>query len=705
MKKKFLLIFFCLLVISGPVFAYNEFNTSSYYDKGLEYLNNYQYTSAIQEFKKALRENPQDLSSKIGLTNAYISRAAYYNNKSSEYTKAANDLRSALFYMRYYDDTSTDYNTSQAAVSAQKNLDMVISNMNADTSDKARFNTAKNLRAQGEFAASAYEYFQVVNKAAYQGEANAAIGDIMRILGQPQKSVFYFERAVKDNPNNADLRLKLARAYESIGNTEGAASQYNAAIQSSNEKEEILLSLEKVWQQKLMQNPNDAEAHANLGVVYQKQGKYDWAMSEYKKAEAINPSNVTTRLNLGTLYQYQKNYDGAIAAYNSILQLYPNHAQAHIYKAQCLKELGRTQDAISEYKLAMSYDPQNTSARAEMFDLLKSTMPTEQILAYLYQNVQNQPMNADTYYDFAYELHKANKLDDAIVYYNETIKLNPANVDSYINLSQVYRQKNNYEEALNTINKAKTMYPQNSDVKKQYDSILAEMSANVYGKASTLFEQGRYNEAIAQYNKIKPATAESVLGIAAAYQSLENYKLAIEYYKKAFSLDSTNADIPYYLGSVYLNLDDYTNAKTYLTKAITMDKTNEKAKQLLTYVNEQENNNQLEQALNFYDEKNYFEAMKILNSILQKDPKNGTAYYYRGLVFDEQKKYNLAVTNYQNALKYSPELSLAYYSLGVDLDILGRYQEAKTAYQKYIASKPEESEYTKYARKRISEIK
>ena len=707
MKKFVLGTVICALMLSNAAFAqYDEYDTAGpYYDQGMQYLQNSQYTSAIQEFKKALRENPFDLSSKIGLTNAYISRAAYYNNKSFEYQKAINDLRSALFYMKYYDDAAADYNTAQAAEAAQKNLDMVMSSVGADKSPKGHLNAAKILRSQGEFAASAYEYFLIKDNPQFRKESSLALGDIMKIMGQPQKSAFYYEQVVQTDPKNADLQLKLARAYEEIDNAEGAAKAYNLALQNSSEKEDILISLEKIWQQKVTLNPQDAEAHANLGVVYQKQAKYDLAMAEYRKAEEINPANANTRLNLGTLYQFQKNYDGAIAAYNSIIQLYPNHVEAHTYKAQCLRALGQNQDAIKEYQLAMNYEPNNTAVRTELFELLKATMPADQVLSYLYQNVQNQPLDPNTYYDFAYELHKANKLDDAIVYYKETIKLNPASIDSYVNLSQVYRQKNNFNEAMKVIEDAKKLYPENAEVKKQYNSLVAEVSASVYTTAASLFEQGKYQEAIASYSKIQPATSESLIGIAACYQALESYKLAIDNYKKALALDPTNPDIPYYIGSVYLNLDDYANARVFLNKAITLDKTNEKAKSLLKFAVEQENNALLEKALNYYDQNNYLEALKIVNSVLLKDSRCGAAYYYRGMIYDAQKKYTLAVVDYQTAVKYSSDFSLAYYSLGVDYDILGRRSEAKIAYQKYLASKPEENDFTKYARKRVAEIK
>lgn len=674
----------------------------TYYQTGLNYLQNNQYTSAILEFKKALRENSNDLSSKIGITNAYISRAAYYNNKTQEYTKAANDLRSAIFYMKYYDNMANDYNTSQAMAAAVQNLDAILASTNYDKSAKNRANTAKTLRSQGEFAASAYEYFQLIDTPAYQKDANASIGDIMTILGRGTKSVFYYERAVNMDSKNADLHLKLARAYDSIGNTDGAAKEYNLALQNSTEKEDILASLEKIWMQKISQNNADAEAHANLGVVYQKQGKYDAAMVEYQKAESINPANVTTRLNMGTLYQYQKNYDGAIAAYNSIIELYPNHVQAHIYKAQCLKELGRSNEAVNEYKTVLAFDPQNSDAKEEMFDIIKLTMSPQEVMTYLYQN---GGADADSFYDFAYELHKQNKIDDAITFYNETLKLNPQKEDCYVNLSQAYRQKGQNDKALEIIKQAKAMFPNNKMVVNQYNSLIAEASSGIYADATNLFEQGKYQEAINKYVSIQPQTAESTLGIAASYQALENYQKALEYYKKALALDATNTDIPYYLGSVYMNLNDYANAKTYLNKAIAMNPNNAQAKNLLKFVKEQENNNQLDKALDLYDKGNYYEAVKLLNTIIAIDPKNGAAYYYRGLVYDAQKKFNLAVIEYQTALKYSTDLNLAYYSMAVDYDTLGKYQLAKSAYQKYLASNPEANEYTKYARKRVAEIK
>ena len=65
-------------------------------------MSSYQYSSAITQFKNAIRQNPSDYESRIALINAYSSRAAYYYNTSKDYQKALNDSRSALFYIKYF---------------------------------------------------------------------------------------------------------------------------------------------------------------------------------------------------------------------------------------------------------------------------------------------------------------------------------------------------------------------------------------------------------------------------------------------------------------------------------------------------------------------------------------------------------------------------------------------------------------------------
>lgn len=706
--KRLIYTLLLLSILNGVTYAQtvydDNYQENPNYVLGNKYLENSQYSSAINEFKKAIRVNPSDISSLIGLSNAYNMRAVYYNNTAKSPDSAITDLKSALFFVKYFPD-STSFASSQSILSMEKNLSTLEKAKSTNITPENRYNDAKTYRVKGEFAAAGYDYFQLINNSKYSLKANDALGDIFKIFNRPNKSLNFYKNALKIEPSDTDIHLKLARIYEQMNDYSASLKEYSYALDSSSEREDILNSLERIWQKKVDENSADAEAHANLGVVYQKQKRYNEALSEYKTAESLNPSNINTKINIGTLYQEQKNYNAAINTYNSILQLQPQNSKILVYKAECMKALNRNDDAISLYKAALGIEPNNTAIKASLFELLKNTMSTEDVLAFLYKNVQNSPMNSDAYYEFAYELHKANKIDDAITYYLQTIKMDNTNIDAYINLSQAYRQKGNYNDAFEVIKKAKTIQPENQLVKKQYDIVAQEISANSYNKASDAFQSGDYKSAISEYMKINPPTSDSLLGIAAAYQSLSDNNNAIIYYKKAMELDSKNSDIPFYIASLYAYSDDLNNAKKYLDMTLQKNPNNKQAKDLANYILEKETDTMLTDAINDYDNQKYNDSIILLNKIIENSNNNATAYYYRALCYDALKNYQNAINDYKLTLKYSPDMVIAYYSLGVDYDYLQNFQAVKENFKKYLEKVNEENEFTKYAQARLEQLK
>ena len=722
MKKIIFTIFF-LLILTIQSSAYAEENivpagyqgysdypdqVSTYYTNGLNYIKSNQYTKAITEFRKALRENPSDKSSRIQLVNSYIMRAQYYNNQARDYNKAANDLRSAIFYIKYYENKPVDTQYLTNLNTMEDNLNNILYAINADQTPKGRYTMGKSLRAQGEFAAAIVEFQHSKNDTNYKKNSLANIGEIYYIMNLNEMAACYLDLALVLDPQNSNLHLKLAGVYERLGKLDKAINEYNLSLTKSGDNQEVLTSLENIWKQKILQNPNDAEAHANLGAVYQKKNDFNAALSEYTKAEDLNPSNITTRLNLGTLYQAQKDYETAIEAYDTIIDVNPNYMLAYLYKAQCYRALGNKDAAMQNYKLALNLQPSNQSIKDEMFEMYEDSMSQEEKLAYLYQQIQNEPSNADIAYRYAYELHKAGRISDAITYYNQSIKLNPKYENAYINLAQAYQQKGDFDKARSILTDAKGLFPESSMIKKQLASLDAETGSLLYAKASELFNQKKYQEAIEMYKKILPATPESLVGIGACYQSLNDNKSAADYYVKSLAIDTKNTDTAYYAALAYSNIEDFSKAKLYAKKSLELSPQNKNAKELLTYVIEQENTVQMDKAIDLFEKQQYSQALDTLTNVINQDPKDSNAYYYRAMVYDAQKKYLNAINDYKKALMYNPQMLIANYSIAIDYDYLQQYSNALSYFKKYLAETQkagETNDYTRYSARRIQDLK
>lgn len=690
--------------VNVPVYSASSQVFEQYYNSAQNYLAQNQYSSAIVEFRKALRINYMDNSARIGLINSFLARAAYYANTEKNYDKAANDFRSAIFYMKIYPvKEQTIANSTAMIASAHQNLNQCLRVTGFDRASSSRYKKAEELRAMGNFSASAYEFYKASEDESISANANAQIADLLKLLGNEQRSADYYKIALDKNPNDGILRMKYARTLDKLGRYDEAVVQYNTALANSKGDMEVLYALERIYLKKLAVTPSDAELNANIGAIKQAQGDFEGALSYYGKAEKINPNNVTTRLNVGTLYQQKKDFQRAIKAYDSVLTLYPENVQANLYKAQALSEMGDKKNALVLYRKVLSLDPANAAAKAEITGVMQDTMSAQEFIAYLSKNSGDRAMQS-LLYDYAYKLHKENKTEDAITAYKAVISSNPLNADAYVNLAICYASINDYTNAKNILNTAKSKFPDNKLVLKTIKEVESDAVSTVLSSANANYEAKNYKKALNEYLSISPATESSVLGAAACYQAMDDFDKAIEFYKKGIAINPKNSEIPYYIGYLYSEKHKWQEAKNYLEKAVSLNSESQ-AKELLSYVNQSMSASNLDEGVKLFENKNYDAALAKFNDILSKEPNNTYAYYYRGLIYDEQKKPQTAINDYLIVLKNSKDYPIVNYLVAVDYDVTEKYKEAFKYYNEFISAYSQEDELLNYAKSRVEELK
>ena len=703
MKKSFLRTVCCLAVCTiltqGNLYAAVTGAFAEHYNAAQNFLMNNQYSSAIMEFRKAMKINYLDNSARIGIVNAYLARATYYANTEKSYDKAANDFRSALFYLKIYPDNEQDVQNSIGMIqSASGNLNQCLKIMGTDTTPGARYKKAEELRAIANFPAASYEFVKAAESEKYAADGYAQTGDLLKLLGNDKRASEYYRLALNANPNDGVTRMKYARTLDKIGQYDTAVNQYNDALANAKGDMEVLYALERIYLKKLAQTPNDSDLNANLGAIKQAQGDLDSALSYYGKAERLNPNSTLTRLNVGTLYQQKKDYRRALDAYDSVLTLEPSNTKAMFYKGQALAEMGDKQTALNLFKSVLTLDPQNQEAKAAVADTLKDTMTSSEYIGYLSQNG-----TAEELYNYTYQLHKEGKIDDAISGYRAYLRKDTAKADAYVNLGICYASKDDYGSAITTLNVAKEKFPNNNSVIKTLKEIQNDYNSTRVASAAASYEAKDYKKAIQLYSEIQPQTENTLLGIAASYQALNDYDNAVVYYKKAEAVNPKNAEIPYYIGYLYSEQQKWNDAETYLKKAVEMNPESD-AKKLLSYVSQNGTLGVLNSGIDLFEKQDYKAALKIFNDVIQKESTNAYAYYYRGMIYDEQKQTKDAISDYLKVLKYSKDFPIVNYLAAVDYDTLENYKDAFKYYKKFTAEYTNNDEYLKYAKDRMKEL-
>ena len=704
MKKSLLTLSIILSVcFINPSFG----DFKEHFDLGQSYLSQYQYSGAINEFKSALRINYMDKSARIGLVNAYLARGTEYANKDKAWAKAADDYRSALFYLKYYPDERDVRNSASAIDQIISNLDRCLREINYDRSPQNRFETAKRLRAEGNFSASAYEFSHSLGARDLQQSSFEQIGDIMNILGNKKRAAEYYKKAVAVAPSNLNLRLTYAKALDDTDNPDDALKEYSYVLSKANQSDkDILYVLERIFIKKLNENPTSSNFNANMGAVLQKENRLDEALSYYKKAESYDPSNINTRINVGTLYQQKGDYKTAIKAYESVLILYPDNVSANLYRAQCYDKLGDDRIAQEGYKKVLAVDPENELIKKQMLDNVKKSMTPSAFVEYVKVNIPKNGQ-ANALYEYAMELHKANKIDDAIFMYNQSIYLTEGNPNSevYVNIALAQAQSGKFDDALNTLKTAQVKFPNDKTIESNLKNIAGMKVNNQMESAATLFNDKRYEDAAKIYLLIIPPSVDTMLGAASSYNEAGDKDKAIEYYKKALEMKKIDSDIAYYIAVLYGEKEDYENAKIYLGKAIAFNKNNKQAIEYLKSINEMDMGNLLNAAIAKYDSEKYDEALVDFNTLIAKNANNDYALYYRGMIYDSKGQHSEAIADLKQAFELNKDFTICPYMIASNYDAMKNYKEAIKYYQMYADLDVPEDDYKTYAKARAEELR
>lgn len=109
-----------------------------------------------------------------------------------------------------------------------------------------------------------------------------------------------------------------------------------------------------------------AEAHFNLGVALDAQGREAEARAEYERALALKPSLRQARVNLAVLAERKGDVRGAAAAYGEILRDHPEDSMARERLAALYRESGQPDDAWRLAREALLRDPRAIGAYKTM---------------------------------------------------------------------------------------------------------------------------------------------------------------------------------------------------------------------------------------------------------------------------------------------------------------------------------------------------
>lgn len=306
------------------------------------------------------------------------------------------------------------------------------------------------------------------------------------------------KKAMEIDPNLANAHYNLGFAYREEGNDELAKQEFALYDELLKQEGEYIEIPEKPTSEEI-------DKYITLGDNYFKEGKFDEAITEYKKALEIKPRDDILN-KLGQAHQ-QKRLAGKSEEQPAKIDTFKSKKTLDE-----MPGLEREQDLSIEelYDRGISYYDKG------MID--KAIEEFKEVL-------ELDPDDIETHYHLGNAYADKEIFDEAISIYKKVIEKNPEFIDAYLSLSTLYLDMDMVDEAISLCNQAISANPD--------DSFLCFHLGEAYVRNE------QYEEAITAFNKaisINPMDPETQYRLAESYYETKQYNMALKHATQAEEL-------------------------------------------------------------------------------------------------------------------------------------------------------------------------
>jgi tetratricopeptide (TPR) repeat protein len=185
---------------------------------------------------------------------------------------------------------------------------------------------AHQLQRSGQASRAESLYRQVLHMDSSHVIGNNLLGLLCLQTKRFDEAVIYIERALAEMPDDAQAHANLGLALKDLNRPEDAARHFHESL-------------------KLV--PNNPKVYNNLGSIYMTLGRINDAITCFQQALAIQPSYPEVHHNLGSALLYLQRYPEAVESLQQCLALKPDFAAGRIKLEQALQGL-RNQESVPE---------------------------------------------------------------------------------------------------------------------------------------------------------------------------------------------------------------------------------------------------------------------------------------------------------------------------------------------------------------------
>ncbi len=331
-----------------------------------------------------------------------------------------------------------------------------------------------------------------------------------------------------------------------------------------NEWNKAMVPLEKA----VAENPGNAEAQFLLGRGYAEQQR--WADMKRAFAASLRASPqfaleiksweehyFSEQFNQGARTARDNDWAAAREAFVAALQIDPANSEAYRHLAYVYDKLGQPEKALQIYGTLLGMNPNDWEACVAMAGIHTQRHEYGKSVALLEQALTKAPREPQILVQLALIYDLQGKKDETLAAYQQALQIQPDDKDLLLAVARFYLAKEDYAGALQEFSKVLTIEADNFEA--TYHAGLCYLKLG-----ERLQKQWR-----SQRDRPAGSAQNGELRLAA----FRNYEAAAPFLRKAVALDSLHAGAYFNLGFAYTRLGEEEKAKDAFKRCEELQKT------------------------------------------------------------------------------------------------------------------------------------
>ncbi len=285
-------------------------------------------------------------------------------------------------------------------------------------------------------------------------ESQYSLGLALITNGQEFEAVSHLQEALRLDPDNANISMALGSAFVRLHDSERAIDQYRLVLKANPESVHALtaMSRELIAERRynaainLLQRSNDIEARRLLAEAYTKNDDPEKAGRTLQSIVSSNPDDIQAHIDLGEVLQRQGDYESASREFKQAMDLDPLNEYA------CISYLNTEvilQQYASAYPIAAELLRKKPHDFAVVYlnGLIERNLNDDAAEPHLQEAIKLNPESYEAHYTLGFVLGRRSKASQAVAQLQVALRLNPHSIEARFQLGKALHSLGKNDEA------------------------------------------------------------------------------------------------------------------------------------------------------------------------------------------------------------------------------------------------------------------